>query len=132
MADEEGDVVLVAHAGRTMELLGQAENRLGDLLSLQASGQRIAARMLRVGGQAPQAEADELAQSIDGNSSSATWKRTDCRSEVAGRIRPPFTWSTASSRAYSLTRAGTTPQDTKQLDLTCHGSNPRFSVLSCS
>ena len=68
MADEEGDVVLVAHAGRTMELLGQAENRLGDLLSLQASGQRIAARMLRVGGQAPQAEADELAQSVDGNS----------------------------------------------------------------
>ena len=51
MADEEGDVVLVAHAGGTMELLGQAENRLGDLLSLQAGGQRIAAWMLRVGGQ---------------------------------------------------------------------------------
>ncbi len=44
MANQEGDVVLVTHAGRAMELLGQSQDGLRHLLGLQASGQRVGSR----------------------------------------------------------------------------------------
>ena len=66
-AGEDGDVVLVAHAGGAVELLAGAQHGAGDVDGVDAQGEHVGEGVGRGAVEAPQREVGELAQPGDGD-----------------------------------------------------------------